>query len=53
MQLGTINNATGASASPYYTYYSALSTDLTPGTENIITLSPGTYGSGNNISSLD
>jgi len=50
VQLGSINNATGASASPYYTYYSALSTDLNPGTEYTITLSPGTYGSGNNIS---
>jgi PKD repeat protein len=50
VQLGTINNATGASASPYYTYYSNLSTNLTPGSINTITLSPGTYTSGNNIS---
>jgi len=50
VHLGTINNATGASSSPYYTYYSSLSTDLTPGTAYTITLSPGTYGSGNNIS---
>lgn len=50
VQLGSINNATGASASPYYTYYSSLSTDLIQGSENTITLSPGTYGSGNNIS---
>jgi len=50
VQLGTINNATGASSSPYYTYYSSMSTDLLPGTAYTITLSPGTYGSGNNIS---
>ncbi len=50
VQLGTINNVTGASASPYYTYYSNLSTDLNPGSAYTITLSPGTYTSGNNIS---
>jgi len=50
VQLGTINNATGASSSPYYTYYSNLSTDLLPGSNHTITLSPGTYSSGNNIS---
>jgi len=49
VQLGSINNATGASASPYYTYYSNLSTDLTPGSPYTITLSPGTYSSGNYI----
>lgn len=50
VQLGSINNITGASPSPYYTYYSALSTNLTPGNAYTITLSPGTYASGNNIS---
>jgi PKD repeat protein len=50
VQLGSINNATGASPSPFYTYYSSMSTDLSPGTAYSITLSPGTYGSGNNIS---
>jgi PKD repeat protein len=50
VQLGTINNATGASASPYYTYYSSMSTNLVPGNAYTITLSPGTYSSGNNIS---
>ncbi len=49
VQLGSINNATGASSSPYYTYYSNLSTDLTPGSAYTITLSPGTYSSGNYI----
>lgn len=49
VQLGTINNATGASPSPYYTYYSSLSTDLNPGNAYTITLSPGTYSSGNYI----
>lgn len=50
VQLGTINNATGASSSPFYTYYNSLSTDITPGNSYTITLSPGTYSSGNNIS---
>ncbi|MEI6750369.1 MAG: GEVED domain-containing protein, partial [Bacteroidota bacterium] len=49
VQLGTINNATGASASPYYTYYSSMSTNLTPGSAYTITLSPGTYASNNYI----
>jgi len=49
VQLGTINNATGASSSPYYTYYSSMSTDLTPGSAYTITLSPGTYSSGNYV----
>jgi PKD repeat protein len=49
VQLGTINNATGASPSPYYTYYSSLSTNLIPNTTYTITLSPGTYSSGNYI----
>lgn len=50
VQLGSINNATGASSSPYYTYYNSLSTNLSTGTEYTITLSAGSYGSGNNIS---
>ncbi|MHC1774633.1 MAG: GEVED domain-containing protein [Lentimicrobium sp.] len=50
VQLGSINNTTGGSSSPYYTYYNSLSTDLSTGTEYTITLSAGTYGSGNNIS---
>ncbi|MHC1774644.1 MAG: PKD domain-containing protein [Lentimicrobium sp.] len=50
VQLGSINNASGASSSPYYTYYNNLSTDLYPDSQYTITLSPGTYGSGNNIS---
>jgi PKD repeat protein len=49
VQLGSINNATGASATPYYTYYSSLSTDLSLNTAYTITLSPGTYSSGNYI----
>ncbi len=50
VQTGDINNATGASESPFYNYYNALSTNLTRGSVNTITLSPGTYPSGNNIS---
>jgi len=49
VQLGSINNATGASSSPFYTYYSSLSTDLTPGDSYTITLSPGTYSNGNYV----
>ncbi|RLD49992.1 MAG: hypothetical protein DRJ05_20220, partial [Bacteroidetes bacterium] len=50
VQLGTIDNATGASASPYYTFYNTLSTDLIIGNSYDITLSAGTYTSSNNIS---
>ena len=50
VQLGSINNATGAATSPFYTYYNSLSTDLSPGKEYTITLSPGTYCCNNNIS---
>ena len=50
VQLGTINNATGASTSPYYNCYKTMSTNLALGSVNTITLSPGTYSDGNNIS---
>ncbi|MHC1776402.1 MAG: GEVED domain-containing protein [Lentimicrobium sp.] len=50
VQLGSINNATGALPSPYYNYYSGLSTDLSPGSDYTITLSAGTFPSANNIS---
>ncbi len=50
VQLGDINNSTGALPSPYYYYYSSLSTDLVQGSSQVITLSAGTYSSGNNIS---
>jgi len=50
VQLGTINNATGASSSPYYTFYDTLSTNLTIGNPDSITLSAGTYINSNNIS---
>lgn len=49
VQLGDINNATTALPSPYYHYYADLSTDLEAGGNYTITLSPGTYGSGNHI----
>ncbi len=49
VQLGDIDNATGALPSPYYNYYSSLSTDLIQDQSYTITLSPGTYESGNNI----
>lgn len=41
--LGAISNLTGASAAPYYTYYDALSTNLTGGTSNTLTAQVGTY----------
>ena len=50
VQLGSINNATGASASPYYTDYTGLSTTLVPNANYTVTLSAGTYTSLNNIS---
>ncbi|MCB0805356.1 MAG: PKD domain-containing protein [Bacteroidales bacterium] len=49
VQLGSINNSTGASSSPYYTYYNSLSTDLITGNSYSVTVSAGTYTSGNNI----
>ncbi|MBK6964706.1 MAG: hypothetical protein IPH20_12390 [Bacteroidales bacterium] len=50
VQLGSINNATGASTGPYYTYFSSLSTDIARASSNTITLSAGTYYAYNNIS---
>jgi PKD repeat protein len=50
VQLGSINNATGPSPDPYYTFNSNMSTDLAPGDDYAITLSPGTYVDGNWIS---
>ena len=49
VQLEDINNSTGASASPFYEYYSSESTDLTIGDLYTITLSAGDYATGNNI----
>lgn len=50
VQLGSINNSTGALPSPYYYYYSNLSTDLNRNNSYTITLTAGTFVSGNNIS---
>jgi hypothetical protein len=50
VQLGSINNATGASPSPFYTYYSSSSAILNAGSAYNVTLSSGTYSNGNNIS---
>jgi PKD repeat protein len=49
VQLGSINNATVASSSPFYTYYNSLTTDLIPGSVNTLTVSPGTYPESNYI----
>jgi hypothetical protein len=43
VSLGSINNTTGASASPYSTYYNALNTDLNVGTPYTVT---GTINNG-------
>jgi len=50
VQLGSINNATGASPSPFYEDYTSLSTTLVPNSNYTITLIAGTYISSNNIS---
>ena len=42
VQLGDIDNQTGALESPYYAYYSSMTASLTLGSVNTITLSPGT-----------
>lgn len=53
VQLGTINNTTTGSASPYYTLYpqsGSTTTTLTAGTAYTLTVGAGTWsGSGNNI----
>ena len=49
VQLGSINNATVASSSPFYTYFNGLTTDLIPGTAHTLTVSPGTYPESNYI----
>ena len=50
VQLGDIDNLTGALAFPFYEYYSSESTDLTIGELYTITLAAGDYPTGNNIS---
>ena len=50
VQLGSINNATGASPAPFYENYTALSTSLAPGSGYTVTLSAGTIANSNNIS---
>ncbi len=49
VSMGTLSKATGASSSPYYNYYQDETTHLVPGSTYQLTLSPGTYGSGNNM----
>lgn len=49
VKLGDIDNSTGASNSPYYTYYNNLTTSLSHGNSYTITLSAGTRSLGNNI----
>jgi PKD repeat protein len=47
--LGDIDNATGASLSPYYNYYSDLTTDLVTGETYTLSLTVGDYESSNGI----
>jgi hypothetical protein len=47
--LGSINNTTAGAPSPYYTYYEGISTDLTIGSENTISITVGYYGSNNDV----
>jgi PKD repeat protein len=49
VHLGAINNTTGASASPFYTYYTVPTTTLTGGTTNTLTAQVGTYATNNNF----
>lgn len=49
VNLNTLYNATGASSSPYYTYYQDVTTHLVPGDTYDLIVSPGTYSSGNHI----
>lgn len=46
---GAISNPTGPAPAPYYTYYAALSTNLTGGTSNTISVTMGTYLTNNNF----
>lgn len=50
VQLGNINNTTGASSSPYYTFYSSLSTSLTTNSQHTLFVKAGPRPTGNNIS---
>jgi hypothetical protein len=47
VKLGAINNVTVGAASPYYTYYNAQTTTLNPAKSYYISLTPGTYATGN------
>jgi len=41
--IGSINNTTAGSASPFYNYYSSLSTNVTIGSFNTLSVTGGTY----------
>jgi PKD repeat protein len=49
VQLGEINNSTGPTPHPSYTYYEAETANLVKGTEYTLTLSAGTYEEENNM----
>jgi PKD repeat protein len=47
--LDSINNATGATATPFYTFYNNISTTLTKGISYYLKVAPGTFATNNNI----
>jgi hypothetical protein len=49
VKLDSIDNATGASGSPYYTFYNSQTTTLNIGSTHWIYIKPGTYYKGNSI----
>lgn len=49
VSLGNINNTTLGAATPFYTFYSNMSTDLMPGQSYWIKFGPGTYNGSNNM----
>lgn len=49
VELGDINNPTGASTSPYYTYYTALSTEIVTGQTYSIDITCGEYELNNGV----
>ncbi len=49
VQLTSLNKSSSASPSPYYTFYQDVSAPLATGKSYDLTVSAGTYGTGNNI----
>jgi len=49
VEVASLSNPTGASSSPYYTFYQDVTTHLVVDSAYQLVVSPGTYPSGNNI----